>query len=281
MNPPMLVTLLQIGGRLVKFSMLITVAGSQTLTLPHSAFYTEIGSNAPMRGDDGVAASRGPGMQSTRSRILAVLKRRGSCTVDEIAQHLLLAPMTVRHHLIALERDALVGSIEERSRVGRPHHAYSLSSEGESQFRHHDNRLAQQLVHVIASLDGQDLLGLTPAQKTALLFDRLADSLVREHAPRVQQLPLSQGIVAVADLLRDESGFAEWLPVDGGWEIRDYNCCYRDLHGLDGGVCPWHGRLLAGLLGPGVQPAPDALAAVHACRFVVLPAETDAAPART
>jgi predicted ArsR family transcriptional regulator len=230
-----------------------------------------------MRGDDGVAASRGPGMQSTRSRILAVLKRRGSCTVDEIAQHLELAPMTVRHHLIALERDALVDSVEERGPVGRPHYAYSLTLAGESRFRHHDNRLAQQIIQVVASIEARELLNLSPLQRTTLLFDRLADGLVREHGPRVQHLPLSQRVVAVAELLRDESGFAEWLPVDGGWEIRDYNCCYRDLHGADDGACPWHGRLLAALLGPGVQPAPDALAAVHACRFVVLPAAIDAA----
>ena len=222
-----------------------------------------------MRGDDGAAGNRGPGMQSTRSRILAVLKRRGSCTVDEIAQQVGLAPMTVRHHLMALERDDLVLCTEERGRTGRPHHVYSLSPQGESRFRRHDNHLAQQIVRVFASLDGADLAGLPAEEKIDLLFERLADRLVSQHRARLQRLAIPQRVIAVTELLHEESGFAEWLPADGGWEIRDYNCCYRDLNGSEEGACPWHRRLLAGLLGPEAQPAPDALAAVHACRFVV------------
>ncbi|MGH2882441.1 MAG: helix-turn-helix transcriptional regulator [Solirubrobacteraceae bacterium] len=222
-----------------------------------------------MRGDEAAAGNRGPGMQSTRSRILAVLKRRGSCTVDEIAQQVALAPMTVRHHLMALERDDLVICGEERGRAGRPHHVYSLSPHGESRFRRHDNHLAQQIVRVVGTLDGADLAGLSPDEKTDLLFERLADRLVSQHGARLQQLALPQRVIAVTELLHEESGFAEWLAADGGWEIRDYNCCYRDLNSSEDGACPWHRRLLAGLLGPGAQPAPDALAAVHACRFVV------------
>jgi predicted ArsR family transcriptional regulator len=208
-------------------------------------------------------------MQSTRSRILAVLKRRGSCTVDEIAQQVALAPMTVRHHLMALERDDLVLCTEERGRTGRPHHVYALSAQGESRFRRHDNYLAKQLVRVVGTLEAEDVAGRSAEEKTDLLFERLADRLVSQHRGRLQRLPVPQRVIAVTELLHEESGFAEWLPADGGWEIRDYNCCYRDLSGSEEGACPWHRRLLAGLLGPEAQPAPDALATVHACRFVV------------
>src|SRR5579859_6372492 len=55
-------------------------------------------------------------MHSTKSQILAALKRQGGCSVDELAVTLGLAPMTVRQHLATLERDALVGSTEERQR---------------------------------------------------------------------------------------------------------------------------------------------------------------------
>lgn len=222
-----------------------------------------------MRGDDGVAGNRGPGMQSTRGRILAVLKRRGSCTVDEIAQQVALAAMTVRHHLMALERDDLVHCAEERGRTGRPHHLYTLAPQGESRFRRHDNHLAQQLVRVVGTLDSADFAGRDAEQKTALLFERLADRLISQHGARLQRLDMPRRVIAATELLHEESGFAEWLPTDGGWEIRDYNCCYRDLNGSEEGACPWHRRLLAGLLGPDAQPAPDALTTVHACRFIV------------
>lgn len=231
-----------------------------------------------MRGGEAGPVTRGPGLQSTKSRILAVLKRRGRCSVDEIAAHVDLAPMTVRHHLANLERDDLVACVEERQRTGRPHYVYSLSPQGESGFRRHDNHLAEQLLLEVRCLDGAEIAGLAPDEKTGLLFDKLADRLVSQHAPRLARLAIPQRVAAITDLLRQESGFAESLPIDGGWEIRDYNCCYRELHGSTD-RCRWHGRLLVGLLGRAVQPAcDDPHSSADACRFVVSAADSPPAP---
>jgi len=232
-----------------------------------------------MRGDDG-AAGWGAGMHSTRGRILSVLKRHGRCSVDEVARLLALSPMTVRHHLVALERDDLVTCAEERGRAGRPHYVYSLTPLGESHFRRHDNHLARQILHEAALLRPEEIDGLAPEDRGALIFDRIADRLVIAHQARLAHLPVAQRVAAVTELLREEGGFAEWLPADGGWEVRDYNCCYRDLLGNDGTVCRWHYRLLTGLLGPGLQPIPCTCSqsGARACCFIVPNAALDPAP---
>ena len=62
-------------------------------------------------------------MHSTKTEILAHLKRNDGSTVDGIASSLNLAPMTVRQHLMALERDGAVRSEEVRRATGRPAHA--------------------------------------------------------------------------------------------------------------------------------------------------------------
>jgi len=59
-------------------------------------------------------------MHSTKTEILAHLKRNDGSTVDGIASSLNLAPMTVRQHLMALERDGMVRAEEVRRFVGRP-----------------------------------------------------------------------------------------------------------------------------------------------------------------
>ena len=49
-------------------------------------------------------------MQSTRERILNILKERGQATVDDLSQELGLTAVTVRHHLDILRGEGLIAS---------------------------------------------------------------------------------------------------------------------------------------------------------------------------
>src|SRR5438309_1180307 len=98
----------------------------------------------PLRGE--------PRMQSTKSQILAALKRQGHCSVDELAAQLSLAPMTVRQHLAMLERDSLVESHEERQRLGRPHFVFVLTEKGEASFPKQYDEIARQLLSEVGRL---------------------------------------------------------------------------------------------------------------------------------
>lgn len=58
---------------------------------------------------------------SSKSRIdIFRLLLRGSKSVEEISEATNLRPMTVRHHVRALERVGLIDSYEKRGRVGKP-----------------------------------------------------------------------------------------------------------------------------------------------------------------
>jgi DeoR family suf operon transcriptional repressor len=208
-------------------------------------------------------------MQSTKSQILAALKRHGRCSVDQLAAALGLAPMTVRQHLATLERDELVASREERQRLGRPHFLYSLTEKGEASFTQAYDRLAQQLVLAVADLDSAEIAGLTAEEKTALLFDKIADRVIDAAQERVRGLPLAERVAVVAQLLQQEGGLAEWTRTSDGFEILDYNCLYRRLHGAEGGPCRWHARLLSGLLGSPVEGCAAAPPSPQLCRFAV------------
>jgi predicted ArsR family transcriptional regulator len=208
-------------------------------------------------------------MQSSKSQILAVLKRKGRCSVDDLVGWLSLAPMTVRQHLTTLERDGLVQSVEERQRLGRPHFVYFLTETGEESFPKRYDRIAMELLHEVGLLGSDEIAGLSPGEKTALLFDKLGDRFVAQYRPRMEPMPLRQRVAAVADLLQTESGFAEWGSTDEGYEVRDYNCFYRKLNAADGESCRWHERVLAGLLGCQVYWRQEAAGGAQLCRFAV------------
>lgn len=213
-------------------------------------------------------------MQSSKSQILSALKREGRCSVDDLAGRLSLAPMTVRQHLTTLERDGLIQSTEERQRLGRPHFVYFLTETGEESFPKRYDRIAIELLREVGRLDSDEIAGLSPDEKTALLFDKLGDRFVAQYRPQMQTLPLRQRVAAVAELLQTESGFAEWSSTGNGYEVRDYNCFYRKLNGRKlNGVhqesCRWHERVLSGLLGCHVYWRQEAAGGARLCRFEV------------
>ena len=70
---------------------------------------------------------------STRGRIIQLL-RRGSRTVDELAEAVDLTDNGVRGHLATLERDGIVVQTGVRRGIGKPAFAYGLTAEADSLF---------------------------------------------------------------------------------------------------------------------------------------------------
>lgn len=208
-------------------------------------------------------------MQTTKSQILEVLKRTGGSTVDELAQKLGLAPMTIRQHLTTLERDELVYASEVRRPTGRPHYVYRLTEKGDETFPRRYDRLATLLLQEVAHLDPREFEGRTAEEKTALVFEKVADRLAQQYAARLAGKSLEEKVVEVASILQAEGGFADWVRTDQGFEIRDYNCVYRRVASSNSHVCQWHVRLLSRLLGTEARCDERMSAGGECCRFVI------------
>ncbi|HEU4759665.1 MAG TPA: winged helix-turn-helix transcriptional regulator [Dehalococcoidia bacterium] len=208
-------------------------------------------------------------MQSTKSQILDHLKRSGGSTVDWLANTLGLARMTVRQHLAALERDGLVLSREERRRTGRPHLVFTLSDRGQEMFPKRYDRLADLALQEVAFLDADEIAGLGPQEKKRLLLSKMAERVYLQHARRVEGKTLPDRVAAVAQILDEEGGFAEWRNDGPDFEIVDYNCVYRRVADSHDDICAWHMELLARLLGSEVGCSQFQSQGAESCRFVV------------
>jgi predicted ArsR family transcriptional regulator len=208
-------------------------------------------------------------VQRTKSQILTLLKRSGGSTVEELASALELARMTVRQHLATLERDNLVMAREVRRPTGRPHFVYSLTDEGEETFPRCYDRLADMIIDEVALLDSSEIRGLSPAEKKALLFRKLARRIVSQYAERLEGKSLEERVSAAVDILQMESGFAEWHKLAEGFEIVGYNCPYRRVAESQDEVCVWHLELFSQLLGGHVRAAEVQSHGADCCRFIV------------
>ena len=206
-------------------------------------------------------------MHTSKTAILALLKRNGGHSVDELASALSLAPMTVRQHLATLERDALVQAATVRNLGGRPHYRYGLTEEGHrSVARGHDRLLAlllETLAPPYAVSDGDD-----DGDRRTRLFRRAAGALADRHCAEVQALPARERPERAATILRAYGGFAEWHDLGGTVEVRDFNCVFRDTVRKDG-ACEWHETFLSRVLAADVRTAGEAAGGAACCSYII------------
>ncbi len=206
-------------------------------------------------------------MNDTKGEILALLKRTGGHSVNELANTLALASITIRQHLTRLERDGLLLSEPKTNGSGRPHNVFRLSAKARAEaFPYRSDRIVELLIKEIGYLDGSELQGLSRRQKTFLVMERLAQRLASEYAPVIQGWSLQERVVFVTEVMQSDGGFAEWEKTERGFEIRDFNCLFHRL--LDGDVCEWHSTFLKNVLGEDLHVEPCATDE-HCCRYTV------------
>lgn len=205
-------------------------------------------------------------MHSTKTEILALLKRSDGATVDELASSLGLAPMTVRQHLTALERDGLIRAREVRRATGRPHYRYSLTDGGHRRVAQGYDRLVALLIEAAGAPAALD--GATPGERRGRLFREAALALAKKHRGEVLMLSGGQRVARAVEILLAHGGFAEWHELRGAWEVRDFSCVYRAS--VDGcGPCQWHEPFLAALLGGPIEAAPPSGDCAACCRYLI------------
>jgi predicted ArsR family transcriptional regulator len=207
-------------------------------------------------------------MHSTKTEILSLLKRNDGSTVDELASALGLAPMTVRQHLIALDRDALVRAEEVRRATGRPHHLYRLTEDGHRRTLDGHDRMLALLVEHAGMLEPADVAGRSPAERRASLFRRAAQSLAERHRAELRARAGTERIELAVRILRSHGGFAEWHDVGDAWEIRDFACVYRAATG-PGGPCDWHETFLFSCLDVPIRVAVGPADCADCCRYLI------------
>jgi predicted ArsR family transcriptional regulator len=179
-------------------------------------------------------------MQETRQQILTILKEQGSATIDNLATHLGLTPITVRHHISILLGEGYLTAQQVRRKVGRPHYVYNLTEKASDLFPQGYHTLTGRLLDELRSTVGQD--------GTEVLLSRLADKLASTIAPQVGHGTLEERLDQAARLLVAEGFLARWEKTGEGYVFHELNCPYRRLIQNHPEVCVMDQRFLSEVL---------------------------------
>lgn len=182
-------------------------------------------------------------MQSTRLRILEILKEHGDATVAELARQLDMAPVSVRHHLDVLQAEQLICAphVRRRGTVGRPRQVYALTEAANAYFPRNHGMLAGRLL--------DELKGVLPAADLQALIERLADGLAAEARPLAPDATLKQRVERAVEFLTEKGYLARYELVGDHYVLYTLNCPYQGIAEQHRELCGMDKRLLDRLIG--------------------------------
>ncbi|MBM7604288.1 putative ArsR family transcriptional regulator [Metabacillus crassostreae] len=156
--------------------------------------------------------------KSTKDKILNLIKKEGSLTVNELTSHLNITHMAVRKHLGSLEKDGFILSSELKQPMGRPLQIYSLSQKAAEYFPKNYEGISVDFLNDIKELHGEETIDL--------LFKNREERLSTEYRTRMQHKHHSVEKLNEMVNIQNEKGYmAELLKIDNNtYELTEYNC---------------------------------------------------------
>lgn len=213
------------------------------------------------------AATSAPEMSQIRRAILAIVKRRGSAAIGELAQELQVSYEASRQQVSQLHREGwLAKRIQRepgRSRVGRPEARFHLTEAGDHLFPKHYDELAVALIDSLSARFG--------TEGVLTVLTELADSRVREWAPRLEGLDLRQRLEALQGIYLEDDPFVSVERADdGGLRLVERNCPFLNVARERPALCSLTVSVLTRLLGYRVVREKRFQAGDGCCSFRVL-----------
>lgn len=169
-------------------------------------------------------------LDSSRGRIVTLLRGAGGATADDIASKLGLTRSAVRAQLTGMERDGLVRRAGQRPGTTRPSHVFELTPEVEQ-------LLSSAYVPLLTNLIDTFADGLPTNQVETILRQagkRLAGELSRGKRPAGN---LGSRVAMASGMLNEQLGALTHVEGNGGYTIRGVGCPLAALTGKHRGVC--------------------------------------------
>ncbi|MBI2849106.1 MAG: HTH domain-containing protein [Chloroflexi bacterium] len=202
-------------------------------------------------------------MQGTRGEILEFLKKKGTATVDEMAEALGVTSTAIRQHLAILERETLITAREARRKIGRPQHVYSLTNKAHDLYPKSYHLLTSWILDEIKALDGEG--------KTTQIFTHIAARWAKVFMPRLEGKGLEERIAEVTAIMKEDGYTMDWGKTDSGYFIHHYDCRFHCVAQTHPEVCFLEHSLLTKILGSPVEMTSCLFTGDRCCTYVISP----------
>jgi predicted ArsR family transcriptional regulator len=154
---------------------------------------------------------------NTRDRILELLKKEVSLSVNKLTELLDITHMAVRKHLVILENEGLIKSIETKQSMGRPLQLYSLTDKGDQAFPKNYEGITLEFLRDIEELHGEESI--------QLLFDKREIRLTQEYKNRMNNKSVAEKIDELVYIQNEKGYMAAVTQLDDQtFELTEYNC---------------------------------------------------------
>ena len=199
--------------------------------------------------------------RTTRDIILHSIKQSPQSTVEELAEAADVSPVTVRHHLNALQANGTIEAASIRRKVGRPYYVYSLSERGQELFPKRYVRLTSRLL--------DEMKGRLPEEVINEIFEGVVNTVLEDHRGEFEHLPLEQRLDYLVKLLSDEGFLSTWEKTPNGYRLVEYSCPYLSIGSTHAEVCNFDKQLMSGVLQLQVQQDSCMLHGANCCQFSI------------
>ncbi len=187
-------------------------------------------------------------IQATRRKILEILKVQGRATVNELAEQVGIAPVSVRHHLGVLLRQGLISKygIENRDKVGRPQVLYAATPKVDKIFSADYETIVNYLL--------EELRERVPAEMVQEIFESVARRILEESSLKGDGNIVDR-LQGITEFLSKHGYMARWEKAEdgSGYYLLIHNCPYSQLP-HDGSFCYMDKWLITMFLGRNIEP---------------------------
>lgn len=181
----------------------------------------------------------------TREKILILLKKSGSMTVEELSRRVGITPMGVRQHITSLEKRGFVSYEAKKHGIGRPVFLYRLTEKAAELFPRAYGKLLITLLDAVEATDGR--------KKVDALFRHRKEAIFKERRSKMPEgAPLGEKLESLFEILENEGYIAELKESEKNYILRQFNCPIALIAARYKEACKYELQLLRELLGADV-----------------------------
>jgi predicted ArsR family transcriptional regulator len=159
--------------------------------------------------------------QTTRGKIVAELRRRGTASAADLAREFGLSPNAVRQQLVVLERDGLVVEKSVRRGPTKPTLEFSLTNDADKLFPQAYDKMLDAVLREV-----RDQFGSPAVER---IFEGLSRRAVERARHKITAQEPEQRVAQLTQMLRDNGVVAEYSLIDGGYALHEHNCPYSGV----------------------------------------------------
>lgn len=198
----------------------------------------------------------------TREKIILLLKKRGTMSIDDISKELNITPMGIRQHLLSLEKKGLIDYVAKRQGIGRPAFLYKLTDKADDLFPKAYREFIVTTFKDIEKNEGRDKIDeILKWRKNRLLKD-MKEALSDKKT-------FQEKVYGFKDILESKGYLVEFKATNKYYTLKQYNCPIYKLAAEFKEACQYELQMYKDILGRAVSREECISEGDHSCTYII------------